>query len=75
MDLFLKWLKHFQSFVKSSIKDKVILIVDGYASHKGLDTLEYAKENGIIILCLPPHCTNRLQPLDVSFFAPLKRWP
>lgn len=73
-DLFLKWLKHFQSFVKSSIDDKVILIVDGHVSHKGLETLEYAKQNGIIILCLPPHCTHRLQPLDVSFFAPLKTY-
>lgn len=25
----------------------------------------------MIILCLPPHCTHRLQPLDVSFMAPL----
>lgn len=71
-DIYLKWLKHFQSFVKSSINDKVILIVDGHASHKGIECLEFAKQNGIIIICLPPHCTHRMQPLDVSFFAPLK---
>lgn len=73
-DLFLKWLKHFQNVVKSSIADKVILIVDGHASHKGIEPLEYAKQNGIIICCLPPHCTHRMQPLDVSFFAPLKTY-
>ncbi|KAH9632846.1 hypothetical protein HF086_013633 [Spodoptera exigua] len=73
-ELYLKWMKHFQSFVKSSTEDKVILIVDGHASHKGIETLEYAKQNGIIIVCLPPHCTHRMQPLDVSFFAPLKTY-
>ena len=52
----------------------MILIVDGHASHKGIETLEYAKQNGIIIICLPPHCTHRMQPLDVSFFAPLKTY-
>lgn len=71
-DIFFKWIKHFQSFVKASVNDKIILIVDGHASHKGIETLEYAKENGIHVICLPPHCTHRMQPLDVSFFAPLK---
>lgn len=32
-----------------------------------------AKENGVI-LCLPPHCTHRLQPLDVSFMKPLSNF-
>lgn len=73
-EIFLKWMKHFQSFVKASIDDEVILIVDGHASHKGIETLEYAKENGIHVICLPPHCTHRMQPLDVSFFAPLKTY-
>lgn len=26
------------------------------------------------MLCLPPHCTHRLQPLDVSFFGPLSTY-
>lgn len=73
-EIFLKWMKHFQRFVKASIDDKVILIIDGHASHKGIETLEYAKQNGIHVICLPPHCTHRLQPLDVSFFSPLKTY-
>ena len=29
--------------------------------------------NTIIIFCLPPHATHEAQPLDVSFFGPLKK--
>lgn len=73
-DVFLKWLKHFATFVKPAVEDKVLLIVDGHSSHKQLDVLNYAKENGIILLCLPPHTTHRLQPLDVAFYGPLKTY-
>jgi hypothetical protein len=55
----LQWLKHFSLFVKPSQEDKV-LIVDGQSSHKYLDALSFAKENYIVMLCLPPHCTHRL---------------
>ena len=33
-----------------------------------------ARDNGVIMLSLPPHCTHRMQPLDVSFFKPLKEY-
>ncbi len=33
--------------------------------------LEYADAHRIIVQILPPHTTHRLQPLDVSLFAPL----
>ncbi|KAK9747215.1 DDE superfamily endonuclease [Popillia japonica] len=72
--VFLQWLQHFQKYAKSSPTEKVLLIVDGHSSHKYLDALLYAKENGIVLLCLPPHCTHRMQPLDVAFFGPLKTY-
>ncbi|RZB40858.1 DDE 1 domain containing protein [Asbolus verrucosus] len=34
--------------------------------------LEYGESNNIILLCLPSHTTQALQPLDRSFFKPLK---
>lgn len=73
-EIFVKWLHHFQSFVKASHDDKVLLIVDGHASHKSFEALNFAKENGIEIVCLPPHCTHRMQPLDVCFYGPLKTY-
>lgn len=37
-----------------------------------MESFELCKENGITMLTLPPHCSHRLQPLDVTFFSPLK---
>ncbi|KAJ4449896.1 hypothetical protein ANN_01302 [Periplaneta americana] len=71
-EVFLQWLEHFFQHVKASLEDKVLLVLDGHSSHKNLDVLEYAKTNGVIMICLPPHCTHRMQPLDVAFFGPFK---
>ena len=32
----------------------------------------FAKEHGVIMLCLPPHTTHESQPLDCGVFGPLK---
>ena len=37
------------------------LIVDGHTSHFNDDLLKYAKENKIIVLCLPANTTHVLQ--------------
>ena len=50
----------------------VLLLVDGHSSHYEPDTIRAAAEQGIVIFCHPPHCTHVAQPLDVSFFRPLK---
>lgn len=34
--VFYKWLVHFQTHVKASLDDKVLLVVDGHISHKGI---------------------------------------
>lgn len=73
-ELFEKVLKHFVNHAKPSVDDKILLIIDGHTSHKQLPVLEYAKENGIVLVCLPPHCTHHMQPLDVSFYGPLKTY-
>jgi len=70
--LFLKWLNHFISHVKPTVDDKVILILDGHCSHKSLEVIDLARSNGVVIVCLPPHTTHRLQPLDRTFYGPLK---
>jgi len=33
--------------------------------------LRVVRENNVILLCLPSHCSHRLQPLDVAFFKTL----
>ena len=51
---------------------QVLLLLDGLSTHvKNLQLIEEARENGVIIFSFPPHCTHRLQPLDVAFMKPL----
>lgn len=50
----------------------ILLIYDGHGSHTTLDWIELACANNIILYCLPPHTTHRLQPLDVGCFGPLQ---
>lgn len=72
-ELFLQWLK--TQFIPHKPLGKVMLILDGHSTHcKSIEVLETAIENDIILLCLPSHCTQALQPLDRSFFGPLKAY-
>ena len=61
-------------FVPAVAKNKkpVLLLFDGHNSHISYPTVKMAMENNITILCLPPHMSHRLQPLDVGFFRPFK---
>lgn len=53
----------------------VLLIYDGHSSHVGLNVIQKAIENNIVILKLPPHSSDNLQPFDISVFKSLKdRW-
>ncbi|CAH2092167.1 unnamed protein product [Euphydryas editha] len=67
-ELFTKWLRHFVSIVKPSKEDPVVLVLDGHYSHtRNLDVIDIGRDNGVSIICLPPHSTDHMQPLDVSF--------
>jgi hypothetical protein len=47
--------------------------MDGHSSHDTIEFRDYCSENNIITLCMPPHSSHLLQPLDVGCFRPLKR--
>lgn len=68
-EVFLLWLHHFQ---KNRVQGRCILILDGHVSHCSLQCLEFCRENGIELLCLPPHTTHAIQPLDRAVFKPMK---
>ena len=53
-------------------KHPVQLVIDVHHSHIILDFFKLAKENNIHLLCLPPHTTHLLQPLDVSVLGSVK---
>lgn len=48
------------------------LLLDGHSTHYQPAMVRFAKEHGVIMLCLPPHMTQRSQPLDCGVFGPLK---
>ncbi len=50
-----------------------LLILDGHGSHSTPEFDLFCSEHAIITLCMPPHSSHLLQPLDVSCFAVLKR--
>ncbi|KAK6167093.1 hypothetical protein SNE40_021197 [Patella caerulea] len=52
---------------------KTVLIGDNLSSHFTSEILKSCEENNIAFVCLPPNSTHICQPLDVSFFAPMKR--
>jgi hypothetical protein len=50
-----------------------MLILNGHGSHLTAEFDRICTENDIIPICMPPHSSHLLQPLDVSCFAVLKR--
>jgi hypothetical protein len=50
-----------------------LLLVDGHSSHVNMAFLEVCDTLGIILVIMPPHSTQKLQPLDVSCFGPLSQ--
>ncbi|CDO76906.1 hypothetical protein BN946_scf184594.g13 [Trametes cinnabarina] len=70
-----EWFKH--SFIPQTKARRVsdvpiLLIVDGHRSHVTAEMLRLAIQNNIHIFLLPPHCTHRIQPLDVGVFNALQ---
>lgn len=70
----LEWLKHFDRCTTNrSIGSYRLLILDGHESHQSIEFERYCEEKKIIRLCMPPHSSHLLQPLDVGCFSVLKQ--
>jgi hypothetical protein len=69
-----EWVKHFNQHTAARTAGVYrLLILDGHSSHATPEFDQYCAENKIITLCMPPHTSHLLQPLDVSCYSPLKR--
>jgi len=71
---FVHFMKHFVKFARPTLASPVLLLLDNHYSHLSIEALDIAIENGVHILSFPPHCSHRLQPLDVSVFGPVKAY-
>ncbi|SAM74784.1 uncharacterized protein UBRO_20499 [Ustilago bromivora] len=74
-ELALHWLKDcFDKHTKQRAQGKYqLLILDGHGSHNTAELIQQAWDSHIVCLCLPPHATHLLQPLDVVIFGPLQQ--
>lgn len=67
------FLEYFRNHVRPSKEQRALLLLDNHSSHMALKNIEFCRENGIILLTFPPHCTHKLQPMDRTIFGPLKK--
>lgn len=66
------FMQHFIKSTKCSKERPVLLILDNHDTHISIETIDLAKDNGVTMLTLPPHCSHKMQPLDRSVYGPFK---
>ncbi|KAE8741495.1 hypothetical protein FOCC_FOCC012980 [Frankliniella occidentalis] len=67
-------MSHFIKCTGATPNNPALLLLDNVESHFSTQTLDLAKNNGVTVLTFPPHCTHKMQPLDVGFFGPFKAY-
>lgn len=71
----LEYMEHYFISHTKPIKDGAhrILMVDGHSSHIDPDVVKKALDHNIYLICLSPHSTHIMQPLDVGCFGILAK--
>ncbi|XP_026826563.1 uncharacterized protein LOC113562203 [Ooceraea biroi] len=62
-----------QLAARPTLEEKCLLLLDNHESHLLIKALDFCKNNGIVLLSFPPHCTHKLQPLDRAVYGPFKK--
>ena len=65
-----KYMKHVVQYAKPSQQSPILLLLDNHQSHLSIEIIDNARAIYITMLSFPPHCSHRLQPLDVSVYGP-----
>ncbi|KAJ8896604.1 hypothetical protein PR048_001948, partial [Dryococelus australis] len=71
-DFFIKVLQHVQQQTNCSSDNPILLLLDNHSSYITVESVSFAKDHGITLLTIAPHCSHRMQPLDSSVFGPFK---
>lgn len=71
-EIFSKALDHIIRQTNSSKDNPILLILDNHESHVTVEIINKARDNGVFMLTFPPHCSHRLQPLDISVYSSFK---
>jgi DDE superfamily endonuclease len=64
-NIFRMYMEHFNASVPP--RRPVMLMLDGHGSHIDLSSIDYCRENNIILYALPPNTTHILQPAEIAF--------
>ena len=67
-DLFEAWFAELNAISARPL----FLLLDGHSTHYHPQVIRFTLEHNCAMLCLPPHTTHEVQPLDIGIFAPLK---
>ena len=70
---FADWFKRVFLKKTKNLVGKKVLVGDNLASHLSEEVICLCRENDISFVCFPPNSTHMMQPLDVGFFAQMKR--
>ena len=69
---FIEVLKHIQNHINCTKDNPILILIDNHESHAveshaveshAVEAIMFYRENGIVFLAYPPHCTHRLQHL------------
>lgn len=72
--LFLQVIETFVQHMQALKSNEVLLIEDNHKSHVMSEVTSYAKDNRVIVLTIPSHCSDRLMSLDVAIHRVLKTY-
>ena len=72
--LFSDVIKNFVKFTNASNDRPALLMHDNHESHLSILVINYAKKHCITLSTIYPHCSHKLQPLDVSIYGPFKSY-
>ena len=39
-----------------------------------MEVIDLARANGVVLLCLPPHCSHKMKPLSIYYDQELEKW-
>ncbi|XP_065565745.1 uncharacterized protein LOC136030604 [Artemia franciscana] len=73
-DIFLLVLEHVVKHARCTKERPILLIEDNHSSHVSIQAIQYCKDNGIVVLTLPPHTSGKLQPLDRTVYNSFKNY-
>ena len=58
-ECFYVFIQHFARVAKPSRDKKVLLLLENYYSHIGLDIVKFARDNRIVMLSFPSYCSHK----------------